>query len=210
METIKVVVFDCDGVMFDTRNANTAYYNRILEAMGMPPLTGEQFEYVHMHTVDSSLSFLFKDEHTLKKARDYRQHMGYLPFIAEMLEEPGLKPLLNKLRPARKTAVVTNRSDTMNAVLETFGLGDLFDLVVTALDVKHPKPHPEGLKKILSHFKVNPREVMYVGDSELDAKATRAADIPLVAYRNPALCADYDIWNLSEIEAILDMEAMDA
>ncbi|MBA3031118.1 MAG: HAD family hydrolase [Desulfobacteraceae bacterium] len=206
-KTIKVVAFDCDGVMFDTQNANTAYYSRILEAMGKPALTPEQFEYVHMHTVDSSLSFLFQDEVTLKKARDYRNQMGYLPFIGAMLEEPGLKPLLHKLRPDRKTAVVTNRSDTMNAVLETFHLKDLFDLVVTALDVTYAKPHPEGLEKILAHFKVEPHEVIYVGDSELDAKAAKAAGISLVAYNNPTLGGQYDISALSEIEAILGLHA---
>jgi phosphoglycolate phosphatase len=206
METIKVVVFDCDGVMFDTRNANTAYYNKILKAMGKPLLTREQFEYVHMHTVESSLSFLFQDPISLQKARDYRDKMGYHPFIHEMVEEPGLKPLLKKLRPARKTAVVTNRSDTMSDVLETFGLKDLFDFVITALDVKFPKPHPEGLGKILTHFKVKSHEVIYVGDSDLDAKAARAAGIPLVAYNNPALCADYNISKLDDMAFMLGLK----
>ena len=205
MNKIKVVAFDCDGVMFDTTNANTAYYNQVLRAMGKPALTREQFEYVHMHTVDSSLSFLFKDEKTLKEAHIYRKQMGYRPFIKEMVEEPGLKPLLIKLRPQYKTAVATNRTDTMDAVLKTFDLEHRFDLVVTASDVKQPKPHPEILDKIIAHFEVTPNEVVYVGDSELDEQAAKAAKVPLIAYQNPKLSSQYQISSLLEISRILNL-----
>ena len=36
---IKVAIFDCDGVMFDTEKTNMAYYNRILEHFEQPPMT---------------------------------------------------------------------------------------------------------------------------------------------------------------------------
>ena len=60
MEQIKVVGFDCDGVMFDTKNANIAYYNRILEHFGKPEMTSEQFEFTHTHTVYESIEYLFQ------------------------------------------------------------------------------------------------------------------------------------------------------
>ena len=61
--------------------------------------------------------------------------------------EPGLKPLLSELRLDYKIAIATNRTDTMDSVLMEYGLEKLFDLVVTALDVKYPKPDPEPLNK---------------------------------------------------------------
>ena len=36
MKNIKVVAFDCDGVMFDTTKANIAYYNQILDHFDRP------------------------------------------------------------------------------------------------------------------------------------------------------------------------------
>ncbi len=57
---IKAVIFDCDGVMFDTTDANAAYYNRILAHFNRPVLTPEQFAYCHMHTVDNALRYLSK------------------------------------------------------------------------------------------------------------------------------------------------------
>ena len=65
MKDVKVVAFDCDGVLFDTAQSNRAYYNAVLNHMGLPDLTAEQFAYVHMHTVDQSLSYLFKDQQRL-------------------------------------------------------------------------------------------------------------------------------------------------
>jgi len=205
MNKIRVVVIDCDGVMFDTTASNTAYYNQILNYCGNPSLTSRQFEYAHMHTADAALAYLFSDEKKLNKAQDYRKTMSYLPFIKGMKEEPHLKPLLNKIRPHYKTAVATNRSDTMDDVLKQHGLDIYFDLVVTSLDVEHPKPHPELLIKILTYFNVKPDEAIYVGDSKLDEMAAKAAQIPLVSYNNSTLAADFHINSLKEIEGLLNL-----
>jgi beta-phosphoglucomutase-like phosphatase (HAD superfamily) len=56
MKDIKVVIFDCDGVMFDTVKANTAYYNSVLRHFGKPDMTPEQFAYSHMHTADDAMA----------------------------------------------------------------------------------------------------------------------------------------------------------
>ena len=201
---IKAVIFDCDGVMFDTTEANAAYYNRILKRMNRPELTPEQFAYCHMHTVDNALRFLFEDAGELEAAGAFRREMSYLDFIPRMIIEPQLKTLLRKLRPGIKTAVGTNRSDTMDAVMETHGLTDDFDLVVTALDVPAPKPAPDILNRVLSTFGLDADQTIYIGDSEVDEQAAGAAGIPLVAYRNRALQAWRHIDSLDEINGLLD------
>jgi len=201
---LKVIAFDCDGVMFDSSQANQAYYNHLLERFDLPPMTPEQFAYVHMHTVDESLAHLFQDEATREAAHVYRKQLGYLPFMKYMQMEPGLVPLLERLRPNYKTAVATNRTDTMARVLTDNHIDHLFDLVVCALDVQHPKPHPESLNKVANHFAVRPEEVMYVGDSKVDEMAAIAAGTRFVAYRNPALAADHHIQRLSEITGLLN------
>lgn len=201
---MKAVVFDCDGVMFDTVKANTAYYDHILRQFGKPELTPEQFAYTHMHTVDEALVYLFDDAAQLSEARDFRKQLSYLPFLQVMEIEPGLKPLLRQLKPRYHTAVATNRTDTMNRVLRTHGLENAFDLVVTALDVAKPKPHPDQLNKILDHFALAPGQVIFIGDSELDAAAARAAGVFFVAYANRALTADFHIDRLQQIEGMLN------
>ena len=201
---IKVVAFDCDGVMFDSREANRAYYDHLLNQFGRPSMTPDQLAYVHMHTVDESLAFLMADHVPLEAVHRYRKQLGYLPFLDYMQMEPTLVSLLERLRPRFKTAVATNRTDTMARVLSRNRIDHLFDLVVCALDVTFPKPHPEPLIRVSDHFAVLPEEVVYVGDSPVDEAAARAAGMPFVAYRNTALQADHHIRRLSEMAALLD------
>ena len=205
MKDIKVVAFDCDGVMFDSVQANMDYYNSILDHFGKPLMTPEQFVHAHMHTANEVLANLFPDPEALKAAFEFRKKMSYWPFIKDMKIEPGLKSLLKKIRPKYKTAVATNRSDTMRGVLMEHGLERCFDIVVSALDVKNPKPHPDLLLKILEHFGIKPSQAIYVGDSVLDEMAAKAAGVPLVAYNNKDLSADYHIINLKELEAMLTL-----
>ncbi len=204
MNDIKVIVFDCDGVMFDTVDANRAYYDQILAHFGKPAMTPEQFAYAHMHTVNESIAKLFEDEAAIESAHAYRQQANYEAFIPYMKIEPYLRPLLEKLRAAGyHTAIATNRTDSMAWVLTEFDLGDYFDLVLTALDVKHPKPSPDQLLRVLEHFEVSAGQVLYVGDSLVDELAAKAAGVPLIAYDNPDLSADFHISSLKETESIL-------
>ena len=169
-------------------------------------MTSEQFAYSHMHTADVAMAYLFDDEKMLEAAQTYRKNMSYLPFLKYMEIEPYLKPLLKRLRLKYKTAVATNRTDTMKRVLIEHKLKDYFDLVVSALDVMRPKPHPEQLIKILEHFNIAPYNAIYIGDSKLDEMAAKAAEITLIAYKNRSISADYYINSLKEIEDILEIQ----
>ena len=206
MKHIELVVFDCDGVMFDTTNANMAYYNEILKHLGRPALTPEQFAYCHSHTADQSIAHLFDDARDIEKAQSYRKNMSYVPFLKYMVLEPFLKPLLEALRPKYKTAIATNRSDTMDQVLSEHRLEGYFDLVVSSIDVERPKPYPDPLIKILEQLKIKAKCALYVGDSEIDQMAAKAADVTFIAYQNRSLSADFHIDSLKEMAAILDIK----
>ena len=204
MKQIRLVIFDCDGVMFDTTDVNRAYYNRVLSEFNKPDMTDEQFDYIHMHTADESMAYLFPEKDEFYAAQNFREKMGYDEFLRHMEIEPHLISLLKNLKPKYKTAIATNRSDTMPKVLEEFRLKDYFDLVITSLDVDTPKPHPQGLNKILRHFDMSPSQAIYIGDTKIDEIASKGAGIPFVAYDNPALDADYHIKNLGDVKKILN------
>ena len=205
MRNIKVVAFDCDGVLFDTAQANRFYYSHILQHFGRPALTEEQFRFVHMHTLHESLAYLLPDKNTLEAAHDFRKTMDYRKYLSYLTVEPHLVALLEKLRPQIKTAIATNRTDTIEQLLAEFDLDGYFDLVVTSSDVKKPKPHPEALLKILEYFGLASHQVIYIGDSQVDELAARAAKMPLVAYRNRELAAEYHIDSLGELEELLEL-----
>ena len=199
----KVIAFDCDGVMFDTAAANRAYYNTLLQNLGLPAMTDQQFLYTHAHTVDDAITFLCGRADLIEQAHEHRKTMSYLPFVRDMTIEPHLVPILKKLRQAYQTAIATNRTDTMGRVLSEHGLEPYFDYVVCAADVTHPKPHPEGLMKIAAHFAIEVSELLYIGDTEVDEAAARKAGVVFAAYKDPSLKATYHIETLKDLESIL-------
>ena len=198
-EKISSVIFDCDGVMFDSRQANINYYNHLLAHFGLPPMTEDKVSFVHMHTANESVSYIFQGSPYVEEAEEYRLQMDYAPFIKDMIIEPGLKELLRALRPHFRLAVATNRSNTIGDVLERFGLTGFFDIVVSSLDVSNPKPHPESIFKILDFFGIGPDQSIYVGDSLVDYETTKAAGVLFISYKNKELKADYHVDGLMDI-----------
>ncbi len=199
----QIAIFDCDGVLFDSKSANQAYYNHILSKIGRDPMTDEEFEYVHMHTAADSLAYLFPDKDDLKKALEYASKVDYADFIPFMLMEDGVIETLEAIRPPIKTAISTNRSTTMPRLILEFQLDRWFDLIVCAMDVERPKPHPEGVFKILKELGCNSEKAVYIGDSKVDEEVAKRAGLPLIAYKNPKLDAQFHVKHFSEIRDIL-------
>ena len=200
MATLKLVVFDCDGVMFDSKYANRKYYNHMLEKFGHPLMNEEEEDYVHSHNVIEAVSHIFRNyPEEIDKVHQYRITVDYTPFLKYMVMEPDLKEFLSILKPKFHTAISTNRSTTMPAVMEMYDLNPYFDLVVTSLDVEQPKPHVEALVKILDHFQVSADEAVYIGDSMVDREHTSGLNMRLISFKNPELPAEYHVSRFLDI-----------
>ena len=78
--------------------------------------------------------------------------------------------------------IATNRTDTMEKILKDFHIESYFNVVMTAAKVKMPKPDPEQLTLIMEKFKLNPDEILFVGDSEYDGQAATAAKVGFAAF----------------------------
>jgi len=200
MSELKLVIFDCDGVMFDSKNANRMYYNTILAALGHPPMTDEEVEYVHIHNVMDSVRHILRHYPAdIDKAERYRADLDYQPFLQYMNMEPDLIEFLNFLTPRYERAISTNRTTTMRAILDIFGLAPYFGKVVTAFDVARPKPYPDALHAILNHFAMTVDEAIYIGDSIIDRQHTNSVGMQMIAFKNPDLDAEYHVQSFMEI-----------
>ena len=161
MNDRKALIFDCDGVMFDSLQANINFYNHLLKHFCLPLMEEAEIAFVHMHTAEESVRRIFAGTPYIEDAQEYRLKMDYAPFIHDMVMEPGLRELLEYLKPRFDLAVATNRSNTIQKVLTVHKLEAFFDIVVSSLDVKNPKPHPESLLKILDYFGISPPQAVY-------------------------------------------------
>lgn len=198
---LKLIVFDCDGVLFDSRKANRIYYNDLLSAFDHPPMDDQELDFVHSHNVTDSVSHIFQKHPAadLEAVHRHRLSQSYTPYLAHMVMEPDLIDFLDSVKAHYHLAISTNRTTTMKPLLETYGLTDYFELVVTPMDVESPKPAPDALLKIFSHFNCRPEETIFIGDSEVDQKHTENANVDLIAFKNKQLQARYYVERFMQI-----------
>ncbi|PIE72343.1 MAG: beta-phosphoglucomutase [Deltaproteobacteria bacterium] len=198
---LKVIVFDCDGVMFDSKQANIKYYNAVLQHFGLPPMDAEEETVTHMASVEDSLAHIFRNAPQITQAeiRAYLSRLTYEPFLPYMHMEADLIEFLNRVEASYKLAISTNRSGTMLPLLKRHGLERYFEKVVTALSAKRPKPAPDGLLEILDHFSCQPEEAIFIGDSIVDQQQADACRVDLIAFKSPDLPARYHVQSFLEI-----------
>ncbi len=200
---VHCVIYDCDGVLFDSLEANTKLYNDLCAMVGRGPLREDEMKYVHTHTVFEAIHFIFGKENGLeKKALDIlkQKEINLKNYIDYLKMEPHLVEALEKLKEkGMLRAINTNRTTSMKYIMERFNLWPYFEMVVTALDVEHPKPHPESIEKIIRELRLKKEEAVFIGDSEVDQQTARSSGIKFIAYKNK------DIGNDALIEDHLDV-----
>lgn len=187
---VRCVIYDCDGVMFDSLEANRKLYNFIAKSLGREELSEEELTYCHTHTVYESLKFMFRNHpEEVERAYEFlKNHVSLSDFIPYLKMEPNLKEALGILKQKGiKTAVCTNRTTTMRHIMDLYNLWPYFDVVVTALDVENPKPHPESVVKILDKLDVKKEDTVFVGDSDIDRLTAYQSGVLFISYRNPKL-----------------------
>lgn len=201
--SFEVIAFDCDGVLFDSKEANVRFYSHILEHIGRPPVLPEQHEYIHMHPVRLSLRYLIGEGQACEDAWDYTQGIDFAEFNACLRPEPGLVDLLKQAQACYHTALATNRTVSTREVLAYFEIEEYFDLVVSASDVSFPKPHPEIMELIKENFNVSSKQILFVGDSSVDEAFAKATGVFFVAYKNANLDAHLHISHFRELQPLL-------
>lgn len=192
------IIFDCDGVMIDSRAANAIFYNRVLAALGLPPLTPEQDAYTFMATARQSLEYIVPPEMHQRMYEVVRTEVIYSRDIVPLLRiYPGFRQFVDQAHAhGVRLAVHTNRTaEGMQRVLDFLGLPSYFNPVVTATEAA-PKPAPDGVRLILDRWGCAPSRVLFVGDSPNDRKAAGGAGVMFAAFggdvRGPLAASSYE------------------
>lgn len=186
MSLPRAVVFDCDGVLFESKRANLAYYNQVLEHFGVAPVLESDHQRCHLcHTSASPEVFAeLLGKGRVEEALAFAANLGYQRFIPYLQPEPELREVLESLSARLPLAVATNRGSSLVEILAHFSLERYFQTLVTSRDVARPKPYPDMLFEASRRLGLEPGEVLFVGDSRLDREAAAAAGMPFVAYRS--------------------------
>lgn len=182
MKKIRAIFFDLDGTLIDTIQDLKAAVDQALAAMGRPE-----------HTVEEYLSYIGRgSRHLISSALGpgatpdeidscYKLYMNYyLAHISERSQAyPGMEAVLKRAEQAGYELVVfTNKpQEAAERLLKDVLPGCRFKAVLGPSDRFPPKPDPRGLKHLLTELDLEPEEIMYVGDSDVDMEVAAAAGI---------------------------------
>jgi len=198
---LKLIVFDCDGVMFDSKNANRTYYNFLLDHFNCRNMNVKEADFVHIHSVNDSIEYIFDSykDISLEEVHQFRLETGYKPFLKYMTIEPDLIDFLETVKKKYSLAISTNRSNTITPLLKSYDLEKYFGKVMTAANAPRPKPAPDALLEILDHYKCDPEHALFIGDSIVDEQHAASCNVDLIAFRNRALNSRFHVSSFMEI-----------
>jgi HAD superfamily hydrolase (TIGR01509 family) len=183
--TPQAVVFDMDGLMFNTedvywhvgsevlRRRGREYTRELCHAMmGCTPRSAFEI-MIRWHALDDSCEQLAieSEEVFIRLLDDY---------LAPM---PGLLDLLSALETAAipKAIATSSQPRLVDAVLTRFEMQPRFRFILTADDVVHGKPAPEIYLKAAERFGILPGAMLVLEDSQNGCRAAAAAGAFTVA-----------------------------
>jgi phosphoglycolate phosphatase len=173
---IDFVMFDADGVLFDSDESNIAYYNAIFERIGEPPLTPEEERACVFLAGGQVFEGRAKgDLEKVKLMHELGRSLDFAPFFKLLRPPIELRPFMLELKRRYRLGLATNRSATIPAVIDHLNLSDVFDAVASTRDDVRPKPAPDVLELCMKRAGAKPEVSVYVGDSEVDSQAATAA-----------------------------------
>lgn len=201
---IRLVIFDCDGVLFDSEPANLAFYREVLRRAEVPTMPESHDAAYHSLASAQLFQKMFAhDPALLQRVQRVAKVIDYSEFFPLMVPKPRLRETLTKLKSRHSIAMATNRGQTTQGVVDYFGLREFFGLAVGVHDVVHPKPAPDMLVKCLDHFGVEPREAVYVGDQPTDLEAAVAAGIRFIGMGPVCGMANLSVQRFEDIATVV-------
>jgi HAD superfamily hydrolase (TIGR01549 family) len=202
---IKNIIFDMDGVIIDSAKQITMFYADLMKLSGFPKpskkLLIEAYKLTYRESLEKMLPV--KNKEILEKVSKFGSEI-YPKYEKYLKLTKNCKETLEELSKKFKLSIVTGRSDFSTIhVLEKFEIKKFFDTIVTYECYKKPKPDPEPILVALGKLNSKPEESIYVGDSDIDAIAAKAARVKAIIYSNKKVPnADFYIDSLNEIELI--------
>ena len=218
-EAVRAVLIDLDGTLVDSAPDIVEAANRMLAELGAPPMPASVVTSFIGNGVPTLVRRLLAATPMLAavdvshaQSMFYRHYHDTNGHFSRLF--PGVLAGLSALqRAGYLLACVTNKPlDYSEALLQAFGLGSYFRVVVGGDSIAQMKPDPAPLLHACMSMEVPPQAAVMVGDSGVDVAAARAAQMPVYilryGYPGPggveALRADGLIDSLEEMPALLE------
>ncbi len=222
---LRAVVFDFDGVIVDSEPLHFRLFQRLLGEEGVE-LTREQYDAIYLG---------MDDRECFTEALTRHGKTAVLPKVPELIERksallmstiadhvpllPGAVDFVRALATSRPLTICSGAlRREIEAILKQAGILSCFAGIISAEDVSHGKPNPEGFTKALALLNrsqnpappIAPASCLAIEDSLAGIEAARAAGMRCLAVANSYPAAALKEAGAEAVVAALEDNPMDA
>ena len=191
------ILFDLDGTLVDTAPDLMLAHNHVMKKFGYPTKSTEEIRNLvgkgagaligrsiwgqakkEFHSV---IDLKIKDEMSKEFVSYYGKNI-----INESTLIKGVKEFLMWCKNQKiSMAVCTNKQEHLsNDLLKKIGIYDFFEYVAGSDTFDYCKPDPRHLTSVVEILDGDVKKTIMIGDSETDANAAKAAEIPVILLEN--------------------------
>lgn len=177
---IRVVMFDYDGTLVNSMGIHLKAWKKIVKSFGMK---------VDNKKINSSMGLPYENIAKILYPKNpklflkrYIEHTSSKLYAKRFKKINGAESVVKNVSRNYDVVLATsNKRKILLLWMKANGFRRLFDYIVAADDVKHGKPYPDTLVKVMKHFKVKPSEILYIGDADYDIIMCKRARVKCVA-----------------------------
>jgi len=183
---IKVIIFDLDGVLVDTKMIHFEALNLSLKKYGYEEISIDDHVKVFdgLPTNEKLKILNKKDKLPIKdfsKINKYKQKITSSLLKKKIKRKTHLLEIFKYLNKNYKIAVATNAvKSTLKICLKNLGIEKYVDFKLSNEDIINPKPNPEIYLRIFVHFGIYPSEALIVEDSHYGREAAVSSGAKLL------------------------------
>ena len=185
MKFPKCVIFDMDGLIFDSERAHMETKRAVMKGYGYELSEATYIRTLGLSRQDTGVlmrSVYGPDFPYEEVAHEARKRLNAIAARDSLPVKPGIPELLEQLHEDGIPACVASSSPrpTVDIYLQSSGLEKYFDFVISGDDITHSKPDPETFLCCCRHFGVQPEEALVLEDSENGILAAVNGKIPVL------------------------------
>jgi phosphoglycolate phosphatase len=175
---VRALIFDLDGTLIDSKMDLIHSVNAMLREKGKAELPAETIASYIGNGAPQLVARAMGNEASEEERRSAMEFF-LVHYEAHKLDTtrpyPGVPEALEQLA-ALPMAVLTNKPVRISVrILEEMNLARYFRAIYGGNSFEKKKPDPMGTNAILRELGMTPREVLFVGDSEVDVQTARNA-----------------------------------
>jgi len=191
------ILFDLDGTLVDTAPDLMLAHNQVMKKFGYPTKSTEDIRNLvgkgagaligrsiwgqAKKEFSKVLDAKIKDEMVKEFVNFYGKNI-----VNESTLVTGVKDFLIWCKEQNiSMAVCTNKQEHLsNDLLKKIGIYDFFEYVAGSDTFDYCKPDPRHLTNVVEILDGDVKKTIMIGDSETDANAAKAAEIPVILLEN--------------------------